>query len=194
VDGALQRVVLRGLAKTARIAALTDADSLDDQATIRLRIVRPDGGLDPNARTITVTVNDLYGGGNRPPTIVSAAWADPNPVTLPGTSTLQVAASDPDGDPLAYSWSKLSGPGTVSFNPNGTGAADSTTASFGAAGTYVLRVTVSDGQSGTATSDLSVVVNPSGSGADPRADCNKDGVVNALDLQIVVVNFGKTVE
>jgi hypothetical protein len=35
-------------------------------------------------------------------------------------------------------------------------------------------------------------VNPAGD-VDPRADCNSDGVVNALDLQIVIANFGKVV-
>jgi hypothetical protein len=133
-------------------------------------------------------------GGNQAPRIVSAAWADPNPVTLPGTSALQVVASDPENDPLSYTWSQASGPGTVTFTPNGTAAADTCTATLSTAGTYVARVMVSDGRGGTATSEVTVVVNPSGAGADPRADCNSDGVVSALDLQIVVANFGKAVE
>jgi hypothetical protein len=102
---------------------------------------------------------------------------------------VHVVASDPDGDPLTYAWTKVSGAGTTTFaTPN---AADSGV-TFSAASTYVLRVTVSDGRGGSVTSDVSVTVN-AGSGVDPRADLNHDGVVNALDLQIIIANFGKTV-
>jgi hypothetical protein len=72
-----------------------------------------------------------------------------------------------------------------------TPAADSGV-TFSAADNYVLRVTVTDGRGGSVASDVSITVNP-GSGVDPRADVNHDGVVNALDLQIVIANFGKTV-
>jgi hypothetical protein len=60
VDGATQRVLSRAETKTVRIAALTDADAANDQAVIRLRVVQSGGGADPNARTLPVTVRDLY--------------------------------------------------------------------------------------------------------------------------------------
>jgi hypothetical protein len=44
--------------------------------------------------------------------------------------------------PLTYSWSRVSGPGTVTL---GTPNAPTTTASFSAAGDHVMRMTVSDG-------------------------------------------------
>ncbi|MGH7452516.1 MAG: InlB B-repeat-containing protein, partial [bacterium] len=74
-------------------------------------------------------------------------------------ATLQGQATD-DGDPnppgaLAVTWSQVSGPGSVTFeNAN----ALSTTASFSAAGTYVLRLNASDGalQNGD---ELTIVVN-----------------------------------
>ncbi len=40
------------------VAALTDADSLDDTATLRLRVVQDGGGMDPHARTIALTIVD----------------------------------------------------------------------------------------------------------------------------------------
>ncbi len=93
------------------------------------------------------------GGGNQAPTINTPAWADPNPVTPPAGTTVHVGASDPDGDPITYLWSKVSGPGTATFAA--PAAADSGV-SFSAAGRYVLRVTVSDNRGGSATSDVTV--------------------------------------
>jgi methionine-rich copper-binding protein CopC len=56
--------------------------------------------------------------------------------------------------PLAISWSKVSGPGDVLF---GNSSLLSTTAQFSDAGTYVLRLTASDGLL-TSLDDLTVVV------------------------------------
>jgi hypothetical protein len=136
---------------------------------------------------VPVTLTVTSGGGNQPPTLQSPAWAAPATVTLPAGTTVHVVASDPDGDPLTYAWSKVSGPGTATF---ATPAATDSGVTFGAVGTYVLRVSISDGRGGSVTSDVSVAVT---SAVDARADCNHDGVVNALDLQIVIANFGQTV-
>jgi plastocyanin len=76
-----------------------------------------------------------------PPTILSDAWVDVN--------VAQVVASDVDGDILTYTWSKVSGPGSVSFTPNGTTDSDATSVSFSEGGTYVLQVSVSDGSLST---------------------------------------------
>lgn len=80
-------------------------------------------------------------------------------LALPGTASLNGSASDdelPSGSSLTVTWSKLSGPGAVTF-ANANAAA--TTASFTIAGTYVLRLTASDTQL-TSTSDVTVTVNP----------------------------------
>src|SRR6185436_9356068 len=80
-------------------------------------------------------------------------------ITLPNTASLAGTASD-DGLPsppaaLTFTWSKVSGPGTVTF---GNAATLNTTASFSAAGSYVLRLTASDGQL-TGQDDITVTVN-----------------------------------
>ena len=66
-------------------------------------------------------------------------------VTLPSTLAIAGTATD-DGLPtppaLTVAWSKTSGPGTATFSPANTA---STTITFSAAGTYVLRLTASDG-------------------------------------------------
>ena len=79
-------------------------------------------------------------------------------ITLPATATITGTATD-DGLPngtLVTTWSKLSGPGTVTF---GNAGALSTTATFSTSGSYVLRLTVSDGAL-TTTSDVTIIVNP----------------------------------
>jgi hypothetical protein len=101
----------------------------------------------------------LENSGNRAP-VVSAG---PDQVVVASNSPVAVqlagTASD-DGQPnppgiLTLSWSKISGPGTVTFaNP----AALNTSASFSAPGSYVLRLTASDGAA-SAADDLTVTVN-----------------------------------
>jgi uncharacterized protein (DUF1800 family) len=80
---------------------------------------------------------------NQPPIVSAGAdqW-----ITHPSTATLTGSATDdgrPVGASLTYAWTKRSGPGTVNFT---NGGALSTGASFNVAGTYVLRLSVSDTQ------------------------------------------------
>ena len=98
---------------------------------------------------------------NQAPVIISPAWTVPNPVTLPAIASLGVMAAD-DSLPnppaaLTYTWSVVSGAGAVTFLPNGTTASANSTATFSAAGVYVLRVTVSDSAL-SVTSDVTVNV------------------------------------
>src|SRR5207244_1007956 len=78
---------------------------------------------------------------NQPPTV--NAGPDQS-ITLPNTATLNGTVTDdgyPTGSTLTITWSKVSGPGTVTFN---NASAASTTASFSTSGTYVLRLTAND--------------------------------------------------
>lgn len=59
------------------------------------------------------------------------------------------------GTSVSRSWSKVSGPGTVNFNPTGQ---LNTTATFSQPGVYVLRLTASDGW--TAQDEVKVTVYP----------------------------------
>src|SRR5262249_35101194 len=56
---------------------------------------------------------------------------------------------------LTTTWSKVSGPGSVTF---GSASALTTTATFSASGTYVLRLTAYDGAL-TSTSDVTIFAN-----------------------------------
>jgi hypothetical protein len=99
------------------------------------------------------------GGGNLPPSVN----AGPDlAVTLPNTATLDGTVTD-DGLPnppatVTQTWSKVSGPGTVTFTD---ASAVDTTATFSAAGTYVLRLTASDSALST-SDDATITVQPSG--------------------------------
>jgi len=77
-------------------------------------------------------------------------------ITLPATATLTAIATD-DGLPngtLTYAWTVVSGTGVTVSSPNSA----TTSVSFTAAGTYTLRVTVSDSLL-SASADVNVVVN-----------------------------------
>jgi hypothetical protein len=97
---------------------------------------------------------------NQAPAITAAAAASPAIVTGT-TSALTVTASDDTGEAgLTYTWSASGGAPErpVAFSDNETNAAQSTTATFGGAGTYPLLVTVTDAQGLTATSEVIVTV------------------------------------
>jgi RHS repeat-associated protein len=93
---------------------------------------------------------------NQPPT----ANAGPDQeITLPGASTLNGSATDdglPRGSVLETFWSFVSGPAPVVFLD---ATQLSTTAIFTVPGTYVLRLTASDGKL-SATDELTIVVKP----------------------------------
>ena len=117
----------------------------------KLRLTVSDGQL-THADLTTVTVNP----GNQPPTV--SAGADQT-ITLPETASLSGTVADdglPAGVTVAVSWSKISGPGDVSF---GDGGAAVTTASFSAPGVYTLRLSASDSEL-SAAAEVTVTVNP----------------------------------
>jgi RHS repeat-associated protein len=118
--------------------------------TYVLRLTASDGALSASDEVVITATP-----ANEAPTV--SAGAD-QIILLSQGAALNGSVSD-DGLPgaggLTTAWSMLSGPGTVSFtNPNVT----VTNAQFSATGTYVLRLTASDGQL-AATDDVTVQVN-----------------------------------
>ena len=111
-----------------------------------------DRGLDPDGIRTPAEFNDgvihevrvtLPAVGN----IAPLANAGPDDLA-DELETVTLLGSGEDGEspaspgPLTYTWKRMSGPGTVTL---GTPNAPTTTASFSAAGTQVMRLTVSDG-------------------------------------------------
>jgi len=135
----------------------------------------------PNAATTTVSFNNVAGTyvlrlnasdgalTGSDDVVVTVIAPNQAPVTnagpdqtifLPNAAQLNGSVTDdglPAGGTLSRAWSKVSGPGTVSFsNPNQA----ITMASFSAAGVYTLRLTANDSQL-TSSDDVVVTVNPS---------------------------------
>jgi len=117
-----------------------------------LRLTADDSTLtDYDEVQITVTAD------NTAPTVNAGLDDD---ITLPAAITLDATVSD-DGLPdppatVTTTWTKQSGPGTVTF---GNSAAVDTTAEFSTAGTYVLRLTADDDDE-TAYDDVEITVDP----------------------------------
>jgi MYXO-CTERM domain-containing protein len=94
---------------------------------------------------------------NQPPSVATAARANPAPVTAT-TTQLTVLGADDGGEPaLVYTWA-ATGPAAVGIAPNGSNAARAATATFSRAGSYSFTVTMRDGGNLTATSTVAVVV------------------------------------
>jgi RHS repeat-associated protein len=136
--------------------------SFSTAGTYVLRLFAEDGELEA-IDEVTITVNAQNNPVNQPPTVEAG---NNQTIQLPVNSAALNGTVTDDGLPnnsLTITWTKTSGPGNVSFaNPN----AAQTSATFDAAGSYVLRLTVSDGQY-TSFDEVAVNVNPAGAQNQP---------------------------
>jgi outer membrane protein OmpA-like peptidoglycan-associated protein len=121
------------------------------------------GSATPGTYTVTAAVNDGRGGTascatdikvdprpNRPPTASLSVERSP---ILPGEHTgITCTGTDPDGDPLTYSYSASGG------QVSGTGANATFDATGLQPGTYTVKCTVDDGRGGTAEASGNVEV------------------------------------
>lgn len=145
---------------------LADPDGIDhiDEYTTTVAVadgrltITPDANLRAGAKICFIEVTPAAPATNQAPTV--SAGPDVT-ITLPGTASLVGTVTDdglPAGSSVTQTWTTVSGPGTVTFA--NAGAVD-TTASFSAAGTYVLRLTASD-TALSASDEVQVVVNAAG--------------------------------
>jgi YD repeat-containing protein len=122
----------------------------DRSGTYVAQLMVGDGSLVSAPDTVLITAE------NKAPLV--NAGADQT-ITLPASASLSGTVTD-DGFPIppgstTNTWSKVSGPGTVTFgNPN----ALATTATFSLAGLYTLRLTANDGAL-NGSDDLDITVN-----------------------------------
>ena len=138
-------------------AAVDTTAAFSAAGTYVLQLQANDGALSA-ADTMTVVVGTVAP-TNRAPVV--SAGADQS-ILVSAKANLNGTVTD-DGLPsgtLTTAWSKVSGPGTVTF---GSAAAVDTTAAFSAAGTYVLRLGANDGQL-SAIDEMQVTVAGAGSG------------------------------
>lgn len=149
-------------------AASTSA-TFAEAGTYVLRLTANDSELS-TSDDITITVE----AANLAPVV--NAGADQT-VTLPNSASLSGSVTD-DGKPVGATvtslWTKVSGPGTVTF---ATATALSTTATFSVAGTYVLRLTADDTEH-IGIDTVTIVVNPVPPNQAPTVNAGADQVIN----------------
>ena len=120
----------------------------------------------------------MVGVGNRPRT--ANAGSDQRDIIVGALVTLSgTLSADPDGDPLTYAWTRMSGPAATLESP-GTATPTFTPT---VAGTYVFSLTVSDGTSASAPATVSIVVAPT---IPPAQDVTVPVVVGLLALLVTL--------
>ena len=143
-----------GTVTFANAALAATTATFGSAGTYVLKLTANDGALSNNAN-VTITVN-AASAVNQPPVVNVGSNQT---VVFPAAASLAGSATD-DGLPnppaaLTYAWTKLSGPGAVTF-ASVTSAA--TTATFSVAGSYVLRLTANDSAL-TSSADVMIAVN-----------------------------------
>jgi len=143
-NGSLLNVVSVQAADAVNAAGLAIAPASDGSGSRHYYLV--DRGLDNNSHPDAVdgmmyeVSADLGEITNLPPSVD----AGPDRMADVEEAVTLVGSAVDDGNPgpeLTYQWSRISGPGTVTF---GTPGQATTTATFSAAGTHVLRLTADD--------------------------------------------------
>ncbi|MHC4111513.1 MAG: PKD domain-containing protein [Planctomycetota bacterium] len=128
-------------------------------------------------------LEEVGAAGNRPPDVNAG---NDQEITLPVHSiTLNATVTDDGlGDPngyLAYQWSKVGGPGDVTFDPNAFVEDPNAYFPLNKPGVYVLRVDATDGELGD-FDEVSITVHPP---TCPLGDLNGDCVTDFNDLEIL---------
>jgi hypothetical protein len=167
-DGALVRIIdASNTAGMKRISGMTVAPGSNDPSAMHYWIVDRvvDNGSSSSENDGKLFELSAPGGGGGPTNTPPVVSAGPNQtITLPAAASLQGSVTD-DGlpDPPATTtslWSKVSGPGTVTFADE---TSPVTTATFSTDGSYVLRLTADD-SAAQRSDDVTVTVQPEGGG------------------------------
>ncbi|MDX1664620.1 MAG: PKD domain-containing protein [Candidatus Promineifilaceae bacterium] len=157
-------------------AAVTFDDSTEVDTTVSfsaagtyiLRLTASDSELSAYDE-VTITVEPSL--NNQPPVVDAGPDQTvefPGPVTLSGSVTDDGAAAS-----LTLTWTRISGPGEVTFANRHEAE---TTATFAEPGTYVLRLTADDGEL-TAFDEVTVEVTAAGDNQPPVVDAGEDQTV-----------------
>ncbi|HEX7180935.1 MAG TPA: HYR domain-containing protein [Thermoanaerobaculia bacterium] len=153
----------------------------------------------PQSQTVTITADDGSGGAsstsfalvvnNLPPVITSVS--NNGPITVGGSATISVAATDPAGanDPLTY---QLDCDNDSVFEV-GPQASPDAACTFASTGLFTVNVRVADGDGGVATGSTVVRVNPDCSTAVASSGLLWPPNHNLVPIQISGVTSGGSV-
>jgi hypothetical protein len=121
--------------------------------------------------------------GNSPP----VANAGPDQTVGSGSVTLDGSASyDPDGDPITYQWSQISGPTVVLATPT----AVKTTFNAVSGQTYVFKLTVTDSYGLSASATTKVTSNSTASALIVRFDATPSSITAGQSSQLTWIVQG----
>jgi len=166
----------------ADASSLTTTATFVDPGDYVLELKVSDGQLF-STDTLAITVIPR----NQPPAVEAGPDQE---IELPNSATLNGSVSDdalPRGSTVTVNWSVLSGPGNVTF---ADANAASTTASFSAPGTYILKLTANDTEF-TIDDQLTITVYPENQ--PPTANAGEDQTIrlpNVAPLHGVVSDDG----
>jgi hypothetical protein len=205
--GALINTIdLSGASMTAAAGlAVAPASNGSGQRTYYVVARGQDNDSNPNENDgrlfeVTATMPPIGGGpSNQPPNVNAGPDAS---VVLPASASLDGTVSD-DGLPtnpgqVTTTWSKVSGPGDVTF---GNASNVDTTASFSVAGSYVLRLSATDGAL-TMADEVTITVAPVGgalvrevratAGSDDAEQSVSSGSTNVSSNDLELTTDGNT--
>ena len=139
--------------------------------TVVFTLTVDDGNGGTDTDTVAITVNDVV--VNQPPTADAGSGQTVNEgatVTLDGSGS-----SDPDNDPLSYSWES---DGTPQITLAGQAPTFTAPQVGTSGGTVVFTLTVSDGNGGTDTDTVTITINNVVANQPPTADAGSGQTVN----------------
>jgi hypothetical protein len=157
-----------GTVTFANPTSVTTAASFSTAGTYTLRLAATDSLLS-SSDDVIVVVNATSSTNQAP--VVNAG--PDQMITFPLAATLAGSAADdglPSGVSITKTWTKVSGPGTVTF---GNASSTNTTASFSTTGSYTLRLTASDSLL-SASDDIVIVVSPPQTNHAPSVNAGGD--------------------
>lgn len=172
----------------ARIAIVVPSSALGGRSMDRVTLLRstaPSGSLVPAGEELdsiqrssdgtvsgTATRFGVFSAAIPNATPTADAGGDQN-VAVGTVVTLHGSGSDPDGDPLTFSWSFLSRPAgsTAALTPSDTAQP---TFLADVAGTFEVRLTVSDGRGNAATDTVRIMVSAVSGNRAPVAGAGPD--------------------
>ena len=158
--------------------------SFSAEGTYTLRLTVADGQF---SVTDDVVITVAHASNNQPPT--ANAGSDRRVYISASATTLNGTVTDDgfDGNSLTTTWTRQSGPGSVTFTtPN----AAVTNVSFSVAGDYILRLTATDGQF-SVTDDMAITVTANNFNQEPIVNAGADKTVeihSEIHLDGVVVD------